>query len=138
MSIDKEVKKWMKKSGYGDFILKEDVGPYKPSELFKIYHRQSRQPVSRQALLAGYLSLWLKRCVMPSPPRDNIFSLTLFFTIQLFFGKALGLLPAKICCIQHELGLLTEAFFKETTRRKIPRCCSRMACHHRSSFPILI
>ena len=40
------------------------------------FHCQASRSLSRQALLAGYLSAWLKRCVVPSPPYDGIASLT--------------------------------------------------------------
>ena len=57
VAIDEEVKIQMKDSRYRDFILKEDIRPYEPGELFKSYHHQARQPLSCQALLAGYLSV---------------------------------------------------------------------------------
>ena len=89
----------MNENGYGNFILEEDVRLYEPDEQFKSYHHQSQQAVSHRALLEGYLSLWLKRCVVSSPSRDNISSLALFLAIQLVFGKALGLLLTMVCYI---------------------------------------
>jgi len=54
----------------------------------------------RKALLAGFLSVWLKKCVVSSPPHNGILSWVLFPAIQLAHGKLLGLLLAMVCCIQ--------------------------------------
>ena len=109
VDIDEEVKTRMKNNGYGNFILEEDIGPYEPGELFKSYHHQDWLPLSRQAILAGYLSLWLKRCIIPSPPRDGISSMACFPAIQLVFGEALGLLSVMVCYIQRGHRMLTKA-----------------------------
>ena len=52
----------------GDVILEEDRGEYEKGDSFKSYHHQAWQPLSHLAILAGFLFVWLKRGVVPSPP----------------------------------------------------------------------
>jgi len=46
-------------------VLEEDDDTYEKG--LRSFHHQARRPKSRKALLAGFLSVWLKRCVVPSP-----------------------------------------------------------------------
>ena len=62
----------MKENDHGQIILEEDKGIYEKGDTFKSFHHQARQLISRKALLAGFLSVWLKRFVVPSPPLDAI------------------------------------------------------------------
>jgi len=66
--------------------------------------------MSQKALLAGFLSVWLKKCVVPSSSHDRILSWVLLPAVYLVHGKPLGLLPAMVCGIQRGLRALTEAF----------------------------
>ena len=38
---------------------------FRPDMVFESFHHQDRAPISDRALLAGFLMLWLKRCVVP-------------------------------------------------------------------------
>ena len=58
------------------------------------------KPISNHALLAGFLMIWLKRCVIPSPPHDVITGEVIFPAVLLAFGIRLALLPAMIADIQ--------------------------------------
>ena len=80
-------------SGHEDVILDEDDSIYEKSDKFKSFHHQASQTMSRKALLVGFLSVWLKKCVVLSPLHDEILSWVLFPAIQLAHGKPLGLLP---------------------------------------------
>ena len=81
------------------------------------FHHQARRPISRKALLAGFLSVWLKRCVVPSPSSDAILPTVLLLAIRLVHGRSLGLLPAMVCCIQRGFHALTEAFCRPPTMK---------------------
>jgi len=72
----------------------------------------------RKALLAGFLSIWLKKCIILSPPHDRILSWVLFPVIQLAHGKHLGLLPVMVYCIQRGLRALTEAFCRSSATKR--------------------
>ena len=100
----------MTSSGHEDIVLEEDNGIYEKGDRFKSFHHQAKHSIARKTLLAGFLSVWLKKCVVPSPMHDRILSWVLFPSIQLAHGKPLGLLLAMICCIQRGLWALTEAF----------------------------
>ena len=89
----------MVSSEHEDVGLDEDNDIYEKGNRFKSFHRQANHPMSRKALLVGFLSVWLKKYVVPSPPRDGILSWVLFPTVQLAHGKPLGLLPVMVCCI---------------------------------------
>ena len=69
--------------------------------------------------MAGHLSTWLKRCVIPSPPHDGITPFVSFSTIQLVYRQSLGLLPAMVCDIQNGLKTLTEQFYRRATTIKV-------------------
>ena len=115
---DADISKMIASSGHGDIVLKEDDGIYEKGNTFKSLHRQASRPMSRKVLLAGFLSVWLKKCVISSPPHDEISSMAIFLAIQVVHGRALGLLPAMICSIQHGLRTLTETFCKGTPTKK--------------------
>ena len=96
-----EVAVHMKKANKADLILDENQDGHLRGEIFRNCHYQALRPISRIAALAGFLSLWLKRCVLQSPPRDDISIMVIFPTVDLTLGRALGLLPAMVCGIQH-------------------------------------
>jgi hypothetical protein len=97
------IAKRLENSQFTDFILEEDQGGHFKGEVFRSYHHQARVVLSRRAVLAGFLSLWLKRCVVPSLPRDCISPMVIIPVVLLVFGCRLGLLPAMICSIQRGL-----------------------------------
>ena len=45
---------------------------FKPDMIFESFHHQARIPISDRALLAGFLMLWLKRCVVATLPHEVI------------------------------------------------------------------
>ena len=90
--VDKHISKTMVTSGHMDVVLDEDEGEYEKGDMFLSFHCQAARPISRKAMLAGYLSAWLKRCVIPSPPYDEITPRAIFLAVQLVHGKFLGLL----------------------------------------------
>ena len=74
--------------------------------------------MSRKALLVGFLTVWLKRCVVPSSSGDVIHSTVLLPAVRLVYGRSLGLLPAMVCCIQRGIRALTEAFCRPPTTKR--------------------
>jgi len=108
----------MVSSGHEDVILDEDDDIYKKGDRFKSFHRQANHPMSRKALLASFLSVWLKKCIVSSPLHDEILSWVLFSAVQLAHGKPLGLLPAMVCYIQRGLRALTKAFCRPPATKR--------------------
>lgn len=108
----------METSGSRNTTLDTTEGSIAAGTTLHSFHFQAQYPVSQKALLVGYLTLWLKKCVVPSWPRDGISPVVLLPAVQLAFGKPLGLLPAMVCSIQHDLRKLTYNFCqKETVSR---------------------
>ena len=65
-----------------------------------------------------FLSVWLKRCVVPSPSSDIILLTVLLPAVHLVHSRSLGLLLAMVCCIQRGLRALTEAFCRPPTTKQ--------------------
>jgi len=112
---DKLIAKAMKAGGHEDVVLEEDDGEYKRGDIFLSFHRQAKGPMSRKVLLAGYLSIWLKRCVILSPPYDGNTPLVILPAVQLVYRQSLGLLLAMVCRIQNGLRTLMEQFGRRVT-----------------------
>ena len=68
-------------STHEDVFLEEDNGIHEKGDKFKSFHRQAKHPMSRKALLAGFLSVWVKKCVVPSPSHDGILSWVLLHAV---------------------------------------------------------
>ena len=75
--------------------------------------------MSKKALLVGFLLVWLKKCVVPSPSNDGILSWVLFPAVQLAHVKPIELLPAMIYCIQRGLWALMEAFSTKRGKEQV-------------------
>jgi hypothetical protein len=114
----------MQQANMSDLTLEENEGEYRRGETFRNHHYQALRPLSRMATLAGFLSLWLKKCVIPSPPRDGISIMAIFPAVDLACGKDIGLLPAMVCGIQHGLRSLRDAFCREN-KKLVPPCDGR-------------
>jgi len=116
--VDEDIFQRMQEHSQGDMVMKEDDGIYEKGDILKSFHHQARRPMSQKALLAGFLLVWLKRCVVPSPSSDAIFLTVLLPAIRLVHGRSLGLLPVMVCCIQRGLCALTEAFCRSPTTKR--------------------
>ena len=109
---DEDIFRRMKKHAQGDIVLEEDNGIYEKGDILRSFHHQACQPMSRKALLADFLSIWLKRCVVPSPSSDVVLLTVLLPAVCLVHDRSLGLLTVMACCIQRALHALTEAFLQ--------------------------
>ena len=105
-------------SAHEDVISEEDDGIYEKGDKFKSFHRQAKHLIYRKALLAGFLSVWLKKCVIPSSPHNGILSWVLLPAVKLAHGKPLRLLPAMVCGIQRGLRTLTKAFCRPPATKR--------------------
>ena len=112
------VTKRLEDSSCSDFILEEDKGGHFKGEVFHSYHHQALISLSRRAVLAGFLSIWLKKCVVPLLPRDCISPIALFPAVLLVFGRRLGLLPAMICSIKRGLQILSDSYCHVDDQKK--------------------
>ena len=114
---DEDIFRRMQEHSQRDLIL-EDDRPYEKGDILRSFHHQARRPTSRKALLAGFLTVWLKRCVVPSSSGDVIHPTVLLPAVHLVYGCSIGLLPAMVCCIQRGLRGLTEAFCRPPAMKR--------------------
>ena len=68
--------------------LNEDT--FRPDTVFESFHHQGRIPISDRALLAGFLMLWLKRCVVPTLPHEVIVADVVYLAVLLAYGKSIA------------------------------------------------
>ena len=73
----------MREHDHGDVVLEEDDSIYEKGDTLKSFYHQAHQPISWKVLLVGFMSAWLKRCVVPSPSNDAIFLTVLLLAIRL-------------------------------------------------------
>jgi len=66
--------------------------------------------MSDRALLAGFLMLWLKQCVVPTLPHEVIIADIVYLAVLLTHGKSIALLPVMVAGIQSGLRTLAKSF----------------------------
>ena len=62
----------------------EDI--FAAETIFESFHRQARTLISGKALLAGFLMLWLKKCVVPTLPHEAITVDVVYPAVMLAYG----------------------------------------------------
>ena len=82
---ENNIARMMASSGHGDVILDDDDGIYEKGDEFKSFHLQASQPMSRKALLVGFLSICLNKYVLSSPPHDEILLFLPFTAVHLVY-----------------------------------------------------
>jgi len=71
----------------------------KPDTIFESFHHQDQIPISGQVLLAGFLMLWLKRCVVPTLSHEVIVADVVYPVVLLAHRKSIALLPVMVAGI---------------------------------------
>ena len=84
----------------------------RPGTVFESFHYQAKTHISNRALLAGFLMLWLKRCIVPTLCHEVIVADVIYPDILLAFSQNVALLPAIVGCIQSRLRVLSKMFCK--------------------------
>ena len=116
--VEKNILRMMREHNHGDIILEEDDDIYEKGNSFKSFRHHAHQPISKKALLAGFLSVWLKRCVVSSPSSVVVLLTALLSAVHLIHCPFLGLLSAIVCCIQRDLRALMKAFCRPATKKR--------------------
>jgi len=91
------------------YMKESNEDTFKLDTLFESFHHQTRIPKSDQALLAGFLMLWLKRCMVPTLPHEVIVAIVVYPMAQIAHGKSISLLQAMVAGIQSGLRVLTKS-----------------------------
>jgi len=94
------------------YTTESNEDTFRPDTVFESFHHQARIPISDRALLAGFLMLWLKRCVVPTLPHKVIVADVVYPTVLLAYEKSISLLPAMVAGIQSRLRALTKRLCK--------------------------
>ena len=97
--VEDDILRMMREHDHGYTILEEDGNIYEKGNTLKSFHHQAHQSISRKTLLVSFLSVWLKRRVVPSPPHDALFLTILLSTVRLLHSRYLKLLSAIVRCI---------------------------------------
>jgi len=90
--------------------MESNEGTFKPGIVFDSFHHQTKTLISDRALLAGFLMLWLKRCVVPTLPHDVIVTNVVYPAVLLALGRFLGILLAMVGYLQSGLRVLCQSF----------------------------
>ena len=111
LSTDVEIKERISAST-SSCTTKSAEDTFRLGTIFKSFHYQAKTPISNRALLAGFLMLWLKRCVVPTLSHEVIVADVVYPIVLLAFGWSIALLPTMMGCIQSRLRSLTKTFCK--------------------------
>jgi len=74
------------------YTTESNEDTFKPDTVFESFYHQARVSISDQALLVGFLMLWLKRCVVPTPPHEVIVIDVVYPVVLLAYRKSVALL----------------------------------------------
>ena len=116
VSIDEEIEEIIFASVISH-TTKSNEDTFKSDTVFESFHHQARISISGRALLemdrallAGFLMLWIKRCVVPTLPYEVLIANVVYPTILLSYGRSLSMLPEMVSCVQGGLWVLTKSF----------------------------
>ena len=70
-SMDAEIKERIDTST-SLYTIESNENTFRPGTVFESFHHQAKAPISNRALLAGFLMLWLKQCIVPTLPHEAI------------------------------------------------------------------
>ena len=100
-STDAEIAERISKS-VASYTTESNEDTFKLDIIFDSLHYKEKTLISDRALLAGFLMLWLKRCVLPTLPQEVIIADVVYLAV-LAHGRSLSLLPIMIGCLQNGL-----------------------------------
>jgi len=91
------------------YTTKSNEDTFRPDTVFESFYHHGRVPISDRALLAGFLMLWLKRCVVPTLPHKVIVTDVVYPAVLLAYEKSIALLPVMVAGIQSGLRALVKS-----------------------------
>ena len=81
------------------YVTESNEDTFKPDTDFDSFHHQAKISISDRALLAGFLMLWMKRCIVPTLPDEVIVADVVYLAVLLVHGRSLSLLFAMVGCL---------------------------------------
>jgi len=109
-SSDREIEDRIDQAPEKFYTTESNEDGFDPDLVFESFHHQARTPISDRALLAGFLMLWLKRCVVPTLPHEVIVADVVYPAVLLAHGNPIALLPTVVAGIQSGLRALAKSF----------------------------
>ena len=91
------------------YTTESNKDTFKLDTVFKSFHHQAKIPISERALLAGFLMLWLKRCVVSMLLHEVIVADVVYSVVLLAHEKSISLLPAIVADVQSGLRALVKS-----------------------------
>ena len=111
LRTDAEIEKRINAST-SSYTIKSIEDTFRPGTVFESFHHQAKTLISNRALLAGFLMLWLKRCVVLTLLHEVVVATVVYSVVLLAFGRGFSLLPTMVWYIQSGLRPLTKTFCK--------------------------
>ncbi|XP_020250925.1 uncharacterized protein LOC109828310 [Asparagus officinalis] len=104
------VNELVEKSGAQSYTTASVEGAFPAGTKFRSFLCRAQKSIKPRSLLAGYLALWLKKCVVPHQCSDALPLEVLFPAVQLAHGRELSLLPAMVASIHCGLRSVVRSF----------------------------
>jgi len=90
------------------YTTESNEDTFKLDVIFESFHHQAK--ISDRALLAGFLMLWLKRCVVLTLSHKVVVADVVYPAVLLAHENSIALLPTMVAGIQSGLRTLTKSF----------------------------
>ncbi|XP_020251034.1 uncharacterized protein LOC109828452, partial [Asparagus officinalis] len=115
----------MEKNETHSYTIASAEGAFPAGTKFRSFLYHAQKSIDPRSLLAGYLALWLKKCVVPYQSSDALPLEVLFPAVQLAYGRELSLLPAMVasihCGLRGVVRVLTQVGSKPSTELTCPK-----------------
>ena len=92
------------------YTTESNKDTFKPDRVFESFHHKVRIPILERALLAGFLLLWLKWCIVPTLTHEVLVANVVYPAVLLSYDQSLSMLLAMVRCLQSGLRVLTKRF----------------------------
>lgn len=83
--------------GATSYVIESNKDGFKAGTSFQCFHYQAQTHISNRGLIAGYLMIWLKQCVVLYVYQDAIAIEIVYPTVLLTDGRPLRLLSTMVC-----------------------------------------
>ncbi|ONK72574.1 uncharacterized protein A4U43_C04F20830 [Asparagus officinalis] len=114
-----EINELIKKSDAHSYTTASIKDDFPVGTKFHTFLWRTMKPILPMTLLAGYLIIWLKKCVVPYQPTDVLPVEVLYPAVQLAYRKNLSLLPAMIAGIHRGLRQMISTFTQKGSKPSV-------------------
>ena len=105
-----EVNELLNKTNAQSYTISSSESGFPAGTKFRSFLYHATAPIRPMTLLAGYLAIWLKKCVVPYQSGDALPLEVLYPAVQLAYKKELSLLPVMVANIHRGLRQISGAF----------------------------